>query len=39
MLECLKNLNWKALSWHDEENPSLKKIVEDFQDKRVGFYS
>jgi len=37
MLKCLKNPNWKAIIWHDEPNPRLKKIVEDFGDERITY--
>lgn len=39
MLKCLKteNADWKAIIWHDEPNPRLKQIVEDFGDDRITY--
>lgn len=37
MLKCMKNPNWKAIIWHDEESPRLKKIVEEFNDERITY--
>lgn len=37
MLKCMKNPNWKCIIWHDEPNPRLKKIVEDFGDERITY--
>ena len=37
MLKCMKNPNWKCIIWHDEPNPRLKKIVEDFADDRITY--
>ena len=37
MLKCMKNPNWKAIIWHDEPNPRLKKIIEDFGDERITY--
>jgi len=37
MLKCMKNPNWKAIIWHDEQNPRLKEIVEGFADDRITY--
>lgn len=37
MLKCMKSPNWKAIIWHDEMHPRLKKIVEDFGDDRITY--
>lgn len=39
MLKCLKtdNADWKAIIWHDDENPRLRQIVESFADDRITY--